>query len=42
MLGADLLGVVHQVRAPEHLALWLNDAAGSSAAPERLEPEARA
>jgi hypothetical protein len=42
MLGADLLGVVHQVLAPEHLALWLNDAAGSSAAPERLEPEARA
>jgi hypothetical protein len=28
VLGADLLGVVHQVLAPEHLALWLNDAAG--------------
>ena len=27
VLGADLLGVVHQVLAPEHLALWLNDAA---------------
>ena len=42
VLGADLLGVVHQVLAPEHLALWLNDTAGSPAAPERLEPEARA
>jgi hypothetical protein len=25
VLGADLLGVVHHVLAPEHLALWLND-----------------
>lgn len=24
VLGADLLGVVHHVLAPEHLALWLN------------------
>ena len=27
VLGADLLGVVHQVLAPEHLSLWLNDLA---------------
>jgi hypothetical protein len=25
VLGGDLLGVVHRVLAPEHLALWLND-----------------
>jgi hypothetical protein len=25
VLGADLLGVVHQVLAPAHLALWLNE-----------------
>jgi hypothetical protein len=25
VLGADLIGVVHQVLAPSHLALWLND-----------------
>jgi hypothetical protein len=34
VLGADLLGVVHQVLAPAHLALWLN---GSSQA-EPAEP----
>jgi hypothetical protein len=27
VLGGDLLSVVHHVLAPEHLALWLNDAA---------------
>jgi len=27
LLGGDLLSVVHHVLAPEHLALWLNDAA---------------
>ena len=27
VLGGDLLGVVHRVLAPEHLALWLNDPA---------------
>jgi len=42
VLGADLLGVVHQVLAPAHLALWLNDTASPSTAPERPEPEARA
>jgi hypothetical protein len=28
VLGADLLGVVQHVLAPEHLALWLNEGAG--------------
>ena len=36
VLGADLLGVVHQVLAPEHLALWLNKPA------EAAEPAASA
>jgi len=42
VLGAGLLGVVHQVLAPAHLTLWLNDTVSSSTAPERLEPEAEA
>jgi len=29
VLGADLLGVVDQVLAPEHLTLWLGDTAPS-------------
>ena len=33
VLGADLLGVVNHVLAPEHLALWLNDTVGTPAAP---------
>jgi hypothetical protein len=33
VLGADLIGVVHQVLAPEHLALWLNDRASPAADP---------
>jgi hypothetical protein len=33
VLGADLLGVVHHVLAPEHLALWLNDPAERAARP---------
>lgn len=32
VLGADLLGVVHHVLAPEHLALWLNDPVEPAAA----------
>ncbi|HEV2252021.1 MAG TPA: hypothetical protein VGS06_02385 [Streptosporangiaceae bacterium] len=32
VLGADLLGVVHHVLAPEHLALWLNDSVEPAAA----------
>ena len=32
VLGADLLGVVHHVLAPEHLALWLNDTVGPAGA----------
>jgi hypothetical protein len=32
VLGADLLGVVHHVLAPEHLALWLNDPAEPTSA----------
>jgi hypothetical protein len=31
VLGADLLGVVHHVLAPEHLALWLNGPAKPAA-----------
>jgi hypothetical protein len=31
VLGADLIGVVHQVLAPAHLALWLNDEASEAA-----------
>jgi len=33
VLGTDLLGVVSQVLAPEHLTLWLTDTVSSSAAP---------
>jgi hypothetical protein len=31
VLGGDLLGVVHRVLAPEHLALWLNDPVAATA-----------
>jgi hypothetical protein len=34
VLGADLLGVVHQVLAPAHLGLWLSDGASPAADPE--------
>ena len=40
VLGADLLGVVHHVLAPEHLGLWLNGTAGP--ATERAIPAAPA
>ena len=33
VLGGDLLGVVHRVLAPEHLALWLNDPAEPATRP---------
>jgi hypothetical protein len=39
VLGADLLGVVNQVLAPEHLALWLNKPAEPA---EAAEPAASA
>lgn len=47
VLGGDLLSVVHHVLAPEHLALWLNDAAepvstgvpGSGARPDQVLDE---
>ncbi len=32
VLGADLLGVVNRVLAPEHLALWLNETVSSPGA----------
>jgi hypothetical protein len=38
VLGADLIGVVHQVLAPEHLALWLNDRASLAADPTAPAP----
>jgi hypothetical protein len=40
VLGADLLGVVHQVLAPAHLALWLNDTTGEPAAAPLAKPAA--
>jgi multidrug transporter EmrE-like cation transporter len=44
VLGADLLGVVHHVLAPTHLALWLSGTVGSSTAPgtEPHDPSAPA
>ena len=45
VLGADLLGLVHHVLAPEHLALWLNDSVEPAAATDGpgsdQTPEAR-
>ena len=38
VLGADLLGVVNQVLAPEHLALWLNKSAEPAEAAVLAEP----
>jgi hypothetical protein len=38
VLGADLLGVVHQVLAPAQLGLWLRDTVSSPAASQRSDP----
>jgi hypothetical protein len=40
VLGADLLGVVHQVLAPAHMALWLSGEASSPGAPDGAPPSA--
>jgi hypothetical protein len=38
VLGADLLGVVNHVLAPEHLALWLNETTAPGQADQPAEP----